>query len=1682
MLATFLLQSIHTGQSVLSSGPARCLMLVGALLGAPTFAQAQEVGFALRRSGTWEDGGQTSVRIELSAPAPVAIDVSFTISGNATSVVDYSMPASPVQIPIGASHFELLIDPVADVDVEGPETIEIEITSLSSGTLNAAMRRHRLTLRDDDRPTWNPGMHGLFALPDQLSFPAMRVGETSVPQTIQLRNRNDGPVSFENARREGEAGAELQLSYASSLPILLGAGAQTSLDVSFQPTQAGPRNAELVVSQFPLAFAPTRIAIDGVVYGPLGAEVVINAFQLPYTDGSSQEWIPDYGTTGQSITVAAGGPVANTTEDGLYRTARAGQDFGYSFELPNGTYDLNFHFAEIAWAQPGLREFDVRVEGVTIVDDLDLLASFGAFTAHQELTRIELTDGVLDIELEASVGEAILAALEIRAVTVVNATPTAIDFLVVEQGQFDTQSITLTNPGLIDANIDTLEFDLTGQGSSLDFGLDIGGTQYWGDNSSISHPVSQLVPAGGQVVLPLTFQPTNHRDNQFTLRFAGNFGTTEVSVAGLGGAGGGWGYLHPFILVQPSFLVDYDGNGSETLDLIGSASHTHEPGHTIVGWEWFENGLSIATLEDTTLIASTGDTQVQLTISDDNVPAITATESATITVFEPTAVGGIVAQFFDAGLDSPAALLDTLPTSASFAARVTSLTMGNNGGMIGPAPYSTNTLVQLQAEFDVAALDDYVFTVAGGNDSRLFVDGQQLNGAGSLPLQLAPGNFTLEARFAVDDVFDLPLSISISIGGNASPDFADNLYYDATQLLPVLYDVEANGTHLGGDTVSLNGFGFHPEVGVIVEWGAVNFTAEHALSGFLSYSDGLIQIETPPGIVALANGQNQGVIQVRVTTPAGSSASFDFEYIDSGPVPVQFDMANDRSVPVAQATSGAWGPDGRLYVSSRGGDITAITYGDNYYTTDVTTYSGVSSLTNAEVLGVAFSPFDAPLPVKIYVAHGLLYDYGGNPPTGPSDYTGQVSVLTGPNFDAPVPLITGLPVSNHDHGINGLEFDHNGDLLICVGGNTNAGVRHYLIGDRPESPFSSAILKAHLSRPGFNGAISYRNRSDDLDNNDQNFGDLVYVTPGVDIDVHAAGFRNTYDLVLATNGFLYATDNGPNSGFGFASTGPSSDSGSHPDTNNDELLLIERGNFYGHANRSRGVDDPRQNIYYGESPDSIPETFTQWIGLHQSSSNGICEYRATTFDGAMRGNLLSQRFAGKVKRHILSQDGRGIISGFENLPQMIALDVVTGPGGVILPISYLSNAVKLMLPDDSSVIGPTAYDITPWRGVLGGGTRFVIGGENFGTLANTSVTIDGQAATLSYVSSNRIIGTTPAGSAVTGQLVDVNVTVDGWSRVLPEAFMYLPDVPGQWFGRWRTAPDLSTAVEEVTACVIDGQLIVVGHGTNQTQAFDLLAGTWSTSLAARPISGGHSTSQVSGGKLYVIGGSGAAAGKVQIYDPVANSWSLGMDAPRAIWGATSCTIDGAIYVAAAVVGAATARNTYRYDPLLNNWTSLKRIPDTTKVDHAAGATDGERFFIFGGRVGDGTAAPGETFVQIYDPQTDSWETSELVGSSLTPMPAGRGGTGRAIFDRGEFYIFGGETSDADNDIDATADKVFAQVQVYDPVANTWRNETEMLTARHGHSPVLFQSRILLAGGATENGSAATTLMEEFSRQ
>ena len=76
-----------------------------------------------------------------------------------------------------------------------------------------------------------------------------------------------------------------------------------------------------------------------------------------------------------------------------------------------------------------------------------------------------------------------------------------------------------------------------------------------------------------------------------------------------------------------------------------------------------------------------------------------------------------------------------------------------------------------------------------------------------------------------------------------------------------------------------------------------------------------------------------------------------------------------------------------------------------------------------------------------------------------------------------------------------------------------------------------------------------------------------------------------------------------------------------PGTQDDRLILAERGGYYGHCNigRGRAGYDIEWECYGNEDP--RPHTVGSPAMLLESSSDGIVCYRAETFNGGAKDDL-----------------------------------------------------------------------------------------------------------------------------------------------------------------------------------------------------------------------------------------------------------------------------------------------------------------------------------------------------------------------------------------------------------------------------------------------------------------------------
>lgn len=1631
------------------------------------------IQFPAFRTVVSEIAGGFNLRLELDVPSGLDVVAPFQVSGDAAGPGDISVPPGPAVIPAGSTSVDIPVTVVVDRIPEPGERVLFTLLDggapgigAPDGATLGAGTSFLVMLADGDAvalamaPPLTPSV-------SSLPFGQGRVGEASGSQTVFFTNLHTAPVVLRELVIRGVDANCYSATSQSTLPVALAPGQSVGVDVVFSPLEPGMAEATLLARQNGQGAPPLEIDLSGRALGPTGADLLFTAGPNEFVEPGGQLWIPEYDFTGGSYALSSGA-VTGTDLDALFHTVRVGTQFSYSLPVPNGVYELSILSFEPVKTAPGQRVFDVEAEGVLLLDDLDLYGEVGRFAAYTSPpATVVVSDGMLDLDFSASVAQALLSAVTLRSVPVLSSPTSALTFGIVDQGLESSLNFVIQNDGLHTGQLNSLTFGEPSLGSSADFRIDHAGISYVGEAGERTYaiqPPIELPPGATDVTV--TFAPTEHEDHTFDLELEsiGQGVTFVAAVAGTGGAEAGWGFLHPVPDSYPTYLVDYDGDGTETVQLLGEESHTHEPGRQLATFTWRVNGAPVASTAATSYDFPLGDTTVELEIGDDNVTPNFAADDRTISVFSSNAVPGAIVQIYDGAVAGEVFLLDNVPAAPDFVQRLTGMTLVASSGTVGDSPYTEQAMVRWQSSFELTSARTLDFQATGGADRRLLVDGSPVTG----PLALGVGTHTVEARFAVSTLADMPVAVEVYEGGSVASDIEGLLKHDESLLAPVIHSMPSVGTDLGGNRIEISGFGFFPASQVVVHWGAQDLV----LADFDEYASELIVLTSPPG---------SGAIQVTIETPNGVSQPFPFNYSPTGPIPIRFTLLNSLAAVVTNATSAAWGPDGKLYVVSLEGTIHVITYDDNYAVVSNEFKTGISNLTNHDSLGVVFNPYDVydpqdPSSIKLYVAHGEHFQNGGGAFTGASDFTGQVTVLSGPDFDNPVPLVTGLPLSNHDHGLNGMFVDDNGDILLCSGSNTNAGIKWPLSGDVPESPLSAAILKICTSRPNFNGVVQYEDSVTGALVADQVYGEQIDVVSGVDVEVFAPGLRNSLDLVLHTNGYLYATDNGPNNNYGPASLSMTTQGGYPHPTTGDTLDLVEPGRYYGLPNRARGRYDERQAVYRSNSDPAIPHLHAAPLTPLNASSNGIDEYRATAFNSGMRGDLVAMKWNTGVWQISLNDSGRRVttkvLHGSSSAPftQNRGLDVVTGPGGAILAIDYNGNKVRAQVPDDAAAIGLTPYDIFPWRAPATGGQRFVIGGQNFGTsLAATSVFIGGVAATVTSVSDTRIVGQlppSPTGGATTGLDVEVRVGLD--SRTITAGFRYMPLAPGMKLGLWRPARTSPLAISDAGGAEVDGELFLFGSGASQTIAYNVFQDAYSTGRSVRPFGGGGHAVTSLDGLVYLFGGfDAAAAGKVQIYDPVQDSWSLGSAMPWDAGGCAAVVQDGLIYVGGGVAPAgATVGNFAVYDPSADSWTALAALP--TAVHVPAAGSDGERIFVMGGRTGSLGPQAGIDEVQAFDPGTGTWETSSA--GELEPMTLPRSSTGPAVFWDDELYVFGG----------ADASTAFGDVQVYSPQSDSWRQDCPLEDPRHGAAVVFFESRTFLLGGSSGAAAGALRTGEVFS--
>lgn len=108
--------------------------------------------------------------------------------------------------------------------------------------------------------------------------------------------------------------------------------------------------------------------------------------------------------------------VLGTEDDPLYRTYRSGMQ-AYRFDVPDGRYEVELKMVEPLWEGPGSRVFDVSLNGVQVVNDLDLAERYGSLRAGSQILAASASGGKgVVVGFTASVGAPIVSAVRVGRV------------------------------------------------------------------------------------------------------------------------------------------------------------------------------------------------------------------------------------------------------------------------------------------------------------------------------------------------------------------------------------------------------------------------------------------------------------------------------------------------------------------------------------------------------------------------------------------------------------------------------------------------------------------------------------------------------------------------------------------------------------------------------------------------------------------------------------------------------------------------------------------------------------------------------------------------------------------------------------------------------------------------------------------------------------------------------------------------------------------------------------------------------------------------------------------------------------------------------------------------------------------------------------------------------------------
>ena len=303
---------------------------------------------------------------------------------------------------------------------------------------------------------------------------------------------------------------------------------------------------------------------------------------------------------------------------------------------------------------------------------------------------------------------------------------------------------------------------------------------------------------------------------------------------------------------------------------------------------------------------------------------------------------------------------------------------------------------------------------------------------------------------------------------------------------------------------------------------------------------------------------------------------------------------------------------------------------------------------------------------------------------------------------------------------------------------------------------------------------------------------------------------------------------------------------------------------------------------------------------------------------------------------------------------------------------------------------------------------------------------------------------------------------------------------------WTSRTDMPTPRFNFGTCIVGGKVFVIGGDEDKfgdisiptVEMYDPATDTWERKADMPTARAGVSTVVVDG-KIYAIGGGqtkkfqrglgwvygGKVLSTIEMYDPVADTWTQKADMPVPRGGST-CVVDGKIYI---VGGSAATKKQGRidnvdvYDPATDTWAAVKSMNHARGVS-AVSVIDG-KIYVMGG-VGwpqiPNHPGPFLSSVEVFDPKNNRW-------TEIAEMPTPKALHTASVID-GKIYVIGGGFRRGNGLF-----KYLSTVEVYDPKTDRWTQDPDMPTDRSGHRAEVINGNIYIFGGSNDVFRPLTTV-------